>query len=335
MAGAVKKKKRCNVCGARMDAEAKFCDRCGAQAENQQQESGHPVVIALVIGCGVVLVIIVLMIILFQICSPKQETELKKELPVRKKTEDFFEKETDSENETESTETKESETDEVIVADLDAVLNRDCKISGIVYYTDNMDAPVIVLYKPISIYVNSTSGEKILCKYVDKITFGSYSYSDTIMKRHNNVEVDVIGSLWTEEDEVFIDVKEMQGEIQETEMETKETESKEEETKETEREMDDAYILPESNSRVLTESDISGLSLKEINYAKNEIYARHGRKFDSKELQTYFKSKSWYHPTIDPDDFSDKVFNRYEKKNTQFLAEKEEAMQKGGYKLDQ
>ena len=29
MAGA--KKKRCNACGARVDVDAKFCDRCGAE----------------------------------------------------------------------------------------------------------------------------------------------------------------------------------------------------------------------------------------------------------------------------------------------------------------
>ena len=41
------------------------------------------------------------------------------------------------------------------------------------------------------------------------------------------------------------------------------------------------YILPDSNSRYLTESDIQYLSIREINYAKNEIYARHGRRFQS------------------------------------------------------
>ena len=57
---------------------------------------------------------------------------------------------------------------------------------------------------------------------------------------------------------------------------------------------DSEYIIPDSNSRYLTESDISGLSLQQLNYAKNEIYARRGRKFDSVELQEYFGSKSWY-----------------------------------------
>ena len=94
------------------------------------------------------------------------------------------------------------------------------------------------------------------------------------------------------------------------------------------------YILPESNSRYLTDADVSGLTLQQLNYAKNEIYARHGRKFDSPELQKYFGSKSWYNGTINASDFKETVFNEYEKKNAEFLRQKEFAMQDGGYQLD-
>lgn len=94
------------------------------------------------------------------------------------------------------------------------------------------------------------------------------------------------------------------------------------------------YILPESDSRYLTDADVSGLTLQQLNYAKNEIYARHGRKFDSPELQKYFGSKSWYNGTINASDFKETVFNEYEKKNAEFLKQKEFAMQDGGYQLD-
>ena len=60
-----------------------------------------------------------------------------------------------------------------------------------------------------------------------------------------------------------------------------------------------AEILPQSDTRLLTQQDVAGLSLREINYAKNEIYARHGRKFASKELQDYFNAQSWYQGTVD------------------------------------
>ncbi|NSG12299.1 YARHG domain-containing protein [Blautia producta] len=94
------------------------------------------------------------------------------------------------------------------------------------------------------------------------------------------------------------------------------------------------YILPDSNSRYLTESDIQYLSIREINYAKNEIYARHGRRFQSQELQNYFNSKSWYRGTIEPSDFQQSVLNDYEKKNAELLSKREFSMESGGYKLD-
>ena len=41
------------------------------------------------------------------------------------------------------------------------------------------------------------------------------------------------------------------------------------------------YIIADSNSRYLTYEDVGSLSLQQVNYAKNEIFARHGRKFVS------------------------------------------------------
>lgn len=96
---------------------------------------------------------------------------------------------------------------------------------------------------------------------------------------------------------------------------------------------DSEYIIPDSNSRYLTESDISGLSLQQLNYAKNEIYARRGRKFDSVELQEYFGSKSWYRGTIKPSQFTNDMLNDYEIKNADLLSAREFAIDSGGYKL--
>lgn len=96
---------------------------------------------------------------------------------------------------------------------------------------------------------------------------------------------------------------------------------------------DSEYIIPDSNSRYLTESDISGLSLQQLNYAKNEIYARRGRKFDSVELQEYFGSKSWYRGTIEPSQFTKDMLNDYEIKNADLLSAREFAIDSGGYKL--
>ena len=69
--------------------------------------------------------------------------------------------------------------------------------------------------------------------------------------------------------------------------------------------LDGDYIIPDSDTRLLTDADVYGLNIQEINYAKNEIYAIHGRKFKSKERQDYFNSKSWYYGTIEPEDFKE------------------------------
>lgn len=93
------------------------------------------------------------------------------------------------------------------------------------------------------------------------------------------------------------------------------------------------YIIPTSNSVYLTEADIAGMTLQEINYAKNEIAARRGRKFVSQELQEYFGSKSWYHGTIEPSTFdqSGGGYNAYESYNADLLLKREQAL--GMYQL--
>lgn len=82
----------------------------------------------------------------------------------------------------------------------------------------------------------------------------------------------------------------------------------------------DDYILPYSDSEYLTEDDLDGLTPDEIRLACNELYARHERKFKDADYQAYFNSKSWYHGTVEPDDFDDTaVFNKYELANRDFI----------------
>lgn len=89
-------------------------------------------------------------------------------------------------------------------------------------------------------------------------------------------------------------------------------------TKPPQKEVD--YVLPESNSRYVTNDDISGMDAEKIQLAINEIYARRGRKFAMDQYQGYFDTKSWYKGTIEPEAFDDSVFNEYEKTNVDFLA---------------
>lgn len=87
------------------------------------------------------------------------------------------------------------------------------------------------------------------------------------------------------------------------------------------------YIFPESNSAYLTRDQLEGLSKDQLAYARNEIYARHGRRFQDQMFQDYFNAKSWYVPQYDPDQFDamqDTIFNEYEKANAKLILEVEQ-----------
>ena len=59
-----------------------------------------------------------------------------------------------------------------------------------------------------------------------------------------------------------------------------------------------------------------GLTAQELTYARNEIYARYGYVFDSKELNDYFATKSWY--TVNSAATDDSLSD-LEKKNAEFI----------------
>ena len=120
----------------------------------------------------------------------------------------------------------------------------------------------------------------------------------------------------------------------ETEAES-ETESETETESEIEANTRSEYIFPDMDTRYLTQDEVSKLSLQAVCYAKNELYARHGRKFLSQELKDYFNDKTWYEGTVDPDSFSPGVFNTYENDNLLLLVSAEEKLLPGGYVLDQ
>lgn len=114
-----------------------------------------------------------------------------------------------------------------------------------------------------------------------------------------------------------------------------ETESETETESEIEADTRSEYIFPDMDTRYLTQDEVSKLSLQAVCYAKNELYARHGRKFLSQELKDYFNDKTWYEGTVDPDSFSPGVFNTYENDNLLLLVSAEEKLLPGGYVLDQ
>ncbi len=91
------------------------------------------------------------------------------------------------------------------------------------------------------------------------------------------------------------------------------------------------YIIADSSSKYLTYNDVKNLTEDELELARNEIYARHGRKFNSDDLQRYFYSKAWYRGTIEPEDFDESVFNEFEKANVTYLLKQEEYVDDYGH----
>ena len=90
-----------------------------------------------------------------------------------------------------------------------------------------------------------------------------------------------------------------------------------------EEEEDSGYILPDSADRVLSESDLFGLSEKECRLARNEIYARHGRRFKDSSIQEYFDGCDWYEGRIDPGDFREDILSDTEKANRDLIVQYE------------
>ena len=55
------------------------------------------------------------------------------------------------------------------------------------------------------------------------------------------------------------------------------------------------YVLPDSDKRYYTYDELDALTDEQLNFAHNEIYARHGYVFKTKSIQKYYESQSWYH----------------------------------------
>jgi YARHG domain-containing protein len=73
-------------------------------------------------------------------------------------------------------------------------------------------------------------------------------------------------------------------------------------------------------TRLLEVSDVRGLIPEEARRLRNEIYARHGRRFQDPKLQRYFASFSWYRPN---DSFRDSQLNETERANAALISQYE------------
>ncbi|MEW6125662.1 MAG: protein kinase [Acidobacteriota bacterium] len=66
----------------------------------------------------------------------------------------------------------------------------------------------------------------------------------------------------------------------------------------------------------LNSADIEGISAPKLRLLRNTVYARHGRRFESADLQKYFNSKDWYEPR---DDYQDSRLTANDRKNVDLL----------------
>ncbi len=87
------------------------------------------------------------------------------------------------------------------------------------------------------------------------------------------------------------------------------------------------FVFPNSSDSLLQEPDLWNLSASQLRIARNEIYARHGRRFADEELQRYFNQCSWYEGAIAPKDFEENVLNETERSNIRSIQKQQQAIQ--------
>ncbi|WP_228055949.1 YARHG domain-containing protein, partial [Lusitaniella coriacea] len=73
------------------------------------------------------------------------------------------------------------------------------------------------------------------------------------------------------------------------------------------------------SEREVTAEDLQGKTAFELSIMRNSIFARRGRKFDARELQTYFNNQTWYNPKYEPNAFPNDVLTRIERQNAAYI----------------
>ena len=75
------------------------------------------------------------------------------------------------------------------------------------------------------------------------------------------------------------------------------------------------YIIANVDTDIISLDSLRTLSDVDLILARNEIFARHGRRFNTTWIQEYFDKQSWYEGTIAPEDFDPDVLNDVEHAN--------------------
>ncbi|UEL48673.1 YARHG domain-containing protein [Terrisporobacter hibernicus] len=80
----------------------------------------------------------------------------------------------------------------------------------------------------------------------------------------------------------------------------------------------DQYFIVDSDSRYLTETELSAYTDEELSFIRNEIFARYGYVFKKDKYINYFSEKSWYTPDSTFQG-NEEDFNNYEIKNIELI----------------
>lgn len=78
--------------------------------------------------------------------------------------------------------------------------------------------------------------------------------------------------------------------------------------------------FPFTAQRVVSESELSSYSDRELSIMRNEIFARHGYIFKRADLKEYFSTKPWYNPQYSN---VDNMLSKTEKKNVEIIGKVE------------
>jgi len=85
-------------------------------------------------------------------------------------------------------------------------------------------------------------------------------------------------------------------------------------------------------SQPISEKDLTGCTCPGLRLLRNEIFARHGRVFNSPDLDQYFRQKAWYKPNNSSGTSGQ---NRFERSNVSTIAKVESLRGCGGKKTQQ
>ena len=89
-----------------------------------------------------------------------------------------------------------------------------------------------------------------------------------------------------------------------------------------------------TSQRLVTDNDLQGMSLQQLELMRNEIFARHGWVFNRQDLQQHFQSQSWYRPKGNKSNqeqanrLAQAEMTSIEKQNVQTITAQEKAMKR-------